>query len=213
MYVELSERRGKIVMSRLGLVSGVVVEDLGGDLMVMVPGSTEVLTLSGDAAEAVRRVQAGTPVVTDSVVSDLVRLGVLESSGFSRRGLVKAGAIGAGAGIAVLSMPGVAMASSDDGVLLDLTNFGSDGAGTYIEYIVDVLIPEEVFSAEDPVPLSAKVGDIRIAASDITVGTFDSGTDTLPFMIRAALGQEGLRVEVRFSWGGIIYRAVQTDKP
>jgi hypothetical protein len=103
---------GKIVVSGLALVSGVVVEDLGDHLMVMVPGSTEVLTLSGDAATAVRRVLSGSPVVADAVVSDLVRLGVLENSGLSRRGLVKAGAIGAGAGIAVLAMPTAAMAAS-----------------------------------------------------------------------------------------------------
>jgi hypothetical protein len=107
-----SEREGEIVMSRIALVAGVVVEELGADLMVMVPGSTEVLTLSGDAAAAVRCVQSGSPVATDAVVSDLVRLGVLETSGLSRRGLIKAGAIGAGAGIAVMSMPTVAMAAS-----------------------------------------------------------------------------------------------------
>jgi hypothetical protein len=99
-------------MSRVGLASGVVVEELGGDLMVMVPGSTEVLTLSGDAAESVRLVQSGSRVATDAVVSDLLRLGVFETSGLSRRGLIKAGAIGAGAGIAVMAMPGVAAASS-----------------------------------------------------------------------------------------------------
>jgi TctA family transporter len=99
-------------MNRIALASGVVVEDLGVDLMVMVPGSTEVLTLSGDAAEAVRLVQSGSPVTTDAVVSDLVRLGVLESPELSRRGLIKAGAIGAGAGIAVMAMPSVAAASS-----------------------------------------------------------------------------------------------------
>jgi hypothetical protein len=101
-------------MGRLAMVSGVVVEEVGDDLMVMVPGSTEVLSVSGDAADAVRRVQSGSAVVNDAVVSDLVRMGVIQTSGLNRRELIKAGAIGAGAGIAVLAMPGVAMASSED---------------------------------------------------------------------------------------------------
>jgi hypothetical protein len=56
-------------MGRLAMVSGVVVEEVGDDLMVMVPGSTEVLSVSGDAADAVRRVQSGSAVVNDAVVS------------------------------------------------------------------------------------------------------------------------------------------------
>jgi hypothetical protein len=100
------------MMGRIAIATGVVVEDLGADLMVMVPGSPEVLTLTGNSANAVRRVQSGSPAVIDAAVSDLVRLGVLETTGLSRRGLVKAGAIGAGAGIAVMAMPSVAAASS-----------------------------------------------------------------------------------------------------
>jgi hypothetical protein len=118
-------------VSGIAIASGVVVEEFGADLMVMVPGSTEVLTLSGDAAVAVRRVQSGSPVATDAVVSDLVRLGVLETSGLSRRGLIKAGAIGAGAGIAVLAMPSVAMAASES----------EDGAGDEDSLVV---VPREV---------------------------------------------------------------------
>lgn len=114
-------------MSRVVLASGVVVEELGNHLMVMAPGSIEVLSLSGDAADAVRRVQSGSRVVADAVVLELLRLGVLEISGLSRRGLIKAGVISAGAGIAVVAMPAVAMAASggDGGPI----GFALSGAG------------------------------------------------------------------------------------
>lgn len=98
--------------ARFRLASGVVVEEMGNELIVMVPGSTHVLSLSGPAAETLRRSQSGAPVLVNAVTDELARAGVLESSAVSRRGLIKAGAIGAGAGIAVLAMPTVAAASS-----------------------------------------------------------------------------------------------------
>jgi hypothetical protein len=99
-------------MKKVSLSPGVVVEEVGNGVMVMAPGSQDVVSLSGRAAEVVRSVQSGVSVVDDSLVAELTVLGVLEVSGISRRGLIKAGAIGAGAGIAVLAMPGVAAAAS-----------------------------------------------------------------------------------------------------
>jgi hypothetical protein len=98
----------------LSLAPGVVTEYVGDDVVVMMPGYPEVVKLSGEAASTVRAIQAGeAPVSSPATLSELVECGVLASQqGVSRRGLVKAGAIGAGAGIAVLSMPGVAAASS-----------------------------------------------------------------------------------------------------
>jgi hypothetical protein len=100
----------------LSLAPGVVTECVGDDVVVMVSGSAEALKLSGEAASAVRAIQAGeAPVSSPATLSGLVGCGVLASQpGVSRRGLVKAGAIGAGAGIAVLSMPGVVAASSGE---------------------------------------------------------------------------------------------------
>lgn len=98
--------------ARFRLAQGVVVEDVGNDLIVMVPGSTEVLSVSGVAATVVRKIQSGETVPVTAVTDELAKAGVLESSTLSRRGLIKAGAIGAGAGIAVLAMPTVAAASS-----------------------------------------------------------------------------------------------------
>jgi hypothetical protein len=100
-------------MKKVSLAQGVVVEDIAGDVLVMVPGSADVMRLTGGAADVVRTVLSGDVVVPNDTVSELIDRGVLTSrGGVSRRSVVTAGAVGAGAGIAVLSMPGVAAASS-----------------------------------------------------------------------------------------------------
>lgn len=143
-------------MSRIAIASGVVVEELGADLMVMIPGSTEVLALSGDAATAVRRIQSGSPVATDAVVSDLVRLGVLETAGLSRRGLIRAGAIGAGAGIAVLAMPSVAAASSE--LVFELNGFFFAGQNdTWVFVLAEYADLEDNWPSPQP---SDEIGDV-----------------------------------------------------
>ena len=94
------------------LASGVVLEQLAGEVLVVVPGN-DVVRLSGAPADLVLDLQAGKQVDSSHPsVSDLAQLGVVTVSGLSRRSLLKAGAIGAGAGITVLSMPNVAAASS-----------------------------------------------------------------------------------------------------
>ena len=93
---------------------GVVSERVGGELMVVVPGRTEVVTLTGDAADVFLDVQAGkTPHASEKLMNDLEGLGLVQITGVSRRGLIKASAIGASAGIAVMAMPGVAAAASE----------------------------------------------------------------------------------------------------
>jgi hypothetical protein len=106
--------------ARFRVAQGVVVEEMGNELVVMVPGSTQVLSLTGAAAETVRKSRSGEIVLVNAVTDELASAGVLESSAFSRRALIKAGAIGAGAGIAVLALPAAAAASSGP-------NGGTDG--------------------------------------------------------------------------------------
>ena len=98
------------------LAPGVIVEDLGSDSAVFVPGVAEVLTLSGDAAAVIRRIRSGESVDgAQAVLSDLVARGVIQPAhGMSRRGVVRAGVIGAGVGVAALAMPGVAAAASSN---------------------------------------------------------------------------------------------------
>ena len=100
----------------VNLSSGIVVEELADEVLVFVPGN-DAIRLSGEPAEVVLNLQAGKHVDSSNPsVSDLAQLGVVTVNGFSRRSLVKAGAIGLGAGVAVLAMPGVASASSDPDV-------------------------------------------------------------------------------------------------
>ena len=122
------------------LAPGVIVDDLGTDSVVLVPGVPDVLTLSGDAAAVMRRIRHGESLGgAGAVVSDLVVRGVIQPvSGMSRRGVVRAGVIGAGVGIAALAMPGVAAASSAISGVGVLTQFvalvgrASEGVSTAI---------------------------------------------------------------------------------
>jgi hypothetical protein len=110
--------------SQVTISSGVISERVGNELLVIVPGRTDTVRLTGHAADLFLDIQAGTKVDTaDLVVADLVDLGITQASGMSRRGLIKAGAIGAGAGIAVLAMPGVAAAASTAVIRYELGNF------------------------------------------------------------------------------------------
>jgi hypothetical protein len=108
----------------LTLAPGAVIEPVGDDVMVMMPGNTDILRISGPAADTLRTIVAGQPVDPSTpTVLELANQGIISPSGMSRRGLIRAGAIGAGAGIAVLAMPTAAMASSE------LPSF--DAMGTY----------------------------------------------------------------------------------
>jgi len=105
-----------VVMKEISLARGVVVETVAEEALAIIPGSNDLVRLSGPAAKVVRDVMAGEVVTSDATVTELIRRGVLTgSSAMTRRGMLKAGAVGAGAGIAVLTMPSVAAASSGDG--------------------------------------------------------------------------------------------------
>ena len=100
----------------LTLAPGAVIEPVGDDVMVMMPGNTDILRISGPAADTLRTIVAGQPVDPSTpAVLELANHGIVSPSGMSRRSLMKAGAVGAGAGIAVLAMPSVAAASSVGG--------------------------------------------------------------------------------------------------
>lgn len=95
------------------LAKGVVAENMGDTVLVMIPGQTEVLRLTGPAADVVTAVTSGHPVSDENreLLEELGHLGVITTP-MSRRSLLRVGAIGAGAGVAVLAMPSVAAAAS-----------------------------------------------------------------------------------------------------
>ena len=89
---------------------------MGDTVLVMVPGVADVLRLNGRSAEIVTAVASGHPVSDEDgeLLDELARLGVITTP-MSRRSLLRVGAIGAGAGVAILALPGVAAASSVEG--------------------------------------------------------------------------------------------------
>jgi hypothetical protein len=95
------------------LVDGVIVELVGDDALVMMPESY-LLSLRGEAATLVRHIFLGRAVDSHHpVLSELLELGIVQTiEGVTRRELIKAGGIGAGAGIAFIALPGAAAASS-----------------------------------------------------------------------------------------------------
>ena len=101
----------------IAITPGVIVEQVGNDCVVLLPGHEDVIRLTGKASSVVRQVQAGhRVVVSDPAVLELIDLGVIQSgSTLSRRGVVRAGFVGAGVGIAALALPSVASASSTPG--------------------------------------------------------------------------------------------------
>lgn len=101
------------------IAPGVVLEDLGREMLVVVPGRSEIIRLSGPSAKTVRALQQGfQPNTDDTSLRELRDLGITGStSGFSRRSLLRAGVLGVGAGITVAAMPSLALASSSEAPL------------------------------------------------------------------------------------------------
>jgi hypothetical protein len=169
--------------SQVSLTAGVVVERISEELLVITPGASEAVKLSGHAAEVFRDIHAGRSVdVSDPVVSELARLGIIGSPGMSRRGLMRAGAIGVGAGIAVLALPSVAAASSgpaadepaDDPAVVPLLGFIYD----YVEDVTDTSgnlyvprlyseLPDDFEDGPDPVQ------------GKLTIAKRSGGTETI----------------------------------
>jgi hypothetical protein len=164
--------------SKLVIASGVVMEQVGDDLLVFTPKYREAVKLSGSIADTLLAIQAGNPVDESSAsVSDLTELGIIEAGGLSRRGLITAGAVGAGAGIAMLSMPAAVAASSP------APSQGSSGSGVQVSSATyeQQSGPGWVFTVQ----VSGLTG--FPVTSDLTV-TFN-GTEYLVGLLGGPLGQ------------------------
>jgi len=118
-------------MKKATVTPGVIFERVGDDLMVIVPGNSDVVSLSGRPHEVLLDVLAGREVdPSEPALKTLGDLGIVTSPGMSRRGLIKAGAIGAGAGIAVMAMPSVAAASSGGPIRFRIDTIVTSGGST-----------------------------------------------------------------------------------
>ena len=103
--------------NRIHLVPGVLVENVGDNVMVSLPDHSEVLSLTGDMAEIVVALRDGEEVSPSNgeALAELERRGVITlsySKGVSRRQILTAGAAGVTGGVLALSMPAAAAASS-----------------------------------------------------------------------------------------------------
>lgn len=157
------------------LAPGVLLEDLGSEYVAYVPDASDVVTLSGEAAAALRQIRSGIPgKYSGETVSHLVSLGIIHApSGISRRGVVRAGLIGVGAGIAALSLPSVAAASS-----------AAEGPGPYNI--------NNVFSSSTGDTLNNFSLVITPAVPDGTTGTATlAGGQIIPVTFREATGIPG----------------------
>jgi hypothetical protein len=132
---------------RLKLAPGVTIEHVGDEFLVLLPGSTEILRLSGDAAAAVRKIHQGKyGAIPPEVANFLVARGVFaRQDSISRRGVIKAGAIGVVSGAAVLTFPAVAAAASSDSNSdpYEMTLQGNYGSTNGVSFILDFGTPFE----------------------------------------------------------------------
>jgi len=204
-------------MTTYCLTPGVIVERVGDDLMVIVPGSTDVVQLSGPPADVLLDVQAGRKIdSTEPALRDLVDLGVVTAPGLSRRGLIKAGAIGAGAGIAVLAMPGVAAASSDGGnPPLDLVFIGIFGGAN--EPTFNTPAPANLNVPGTPVvtvsALLTNAGQAPVETKEDWTAYFQQGPDTWQIRMigpgRNRFSEANtVRIELEFTYDNRTYNAV-----
>jgi hypothetical protein len=178
-------------MTEVVLSPGVIVEHVGGELLVVVPGHTDVVKLTGGVAKVLEDIRAGKPVdLSAPAVSDLVALGIVSTPGVSRRGLIKAGAIGAGAGIAVLAMPGVAAAASDSCPLVLPVAGGEDivfypDGGQYLNFLGGSnfsvryeFLPNGTYYFDFIIPDGAARGTIAAGKTEHEFDAFEGGIAT-----------------------------------
>ena len=104
--------------ARVRLAAGVLIEEVGGQLLVMVGEPPHVVRLSDEAKSVVSLLEPGKNdiVELDATIQQLAELGILDietGSAISRRRVLKLTALSAGTGAAVLAFPAAAAASSE----------------------------------------------------------------------------------------------------
>jgi hypothetical protein len=142
----------------------------------MLPGSSNVMRVSEEQAHALRAIEAGhTSGLSTQAAHELIDAGILLThTGMSRRSLVKAGAIGAGAGIAVMAMPTVAAASSGPAVVNLIGTWAI--VGQEVEFIVDRLDPS---NPELPTSIRLNLPFLTIIGRGPTVPAHDADNSQL----------------------------------
>lgn len=91
------------------------VERVDDGYLVLLPGASEVLHLTGDTAEAFETIHGGTGAMPERLAAAadrLADLGVVGRPGWTRRRMLRTGVTVAAAGVAVVALPTVAAAAS-----------------------------------------------------------------------------------------------------
>lgn len=208
--------------NRFELVEGVLLHQVGGDLLVVVPDSLETLRLSGDVAITLLAIHRG--VAVDCVgpnINDLIKLGIVsDRSKVSRRGLIRAGAVGVGAGIAVLALPSAAAASSVPETVFPLTldtdprffeGVPSSRFNTVMGFDVGDALP--VIQGASITALNGAVLDNSLSLWQFT-GIYDAAIGWFAYDYlgnpRGTLPAGTARIELVFTLSGQTYTAVYT---
>lgn len=204
--------------TRLTLARGVLAEKVGAMVLVIIPGHKEVVALEGPPAEVVNAILAGQPIRPDlePEVHRLRVAGVI-SLPLSRRSVMRAGAIGAGAGFAVMAMPAVAVASSTRPVA-NTTRFAVDYAdknsdsSNYTQ--IDVGLSENGVYVRPPTISVGTPATLILADGDSFEGTYQA-TEAFVFpnltLVRARV--ENLTHKMRFMLAGVLYEVTFTGPP
>ena len=194
--------------SDVRLAAGLVVESVGEDLLILLPGARDVVRITGSAAEVVRALEAGNPIDSYAPsVSELKSLGIVSlGSGLSRRGLVRGSAVGLGAAVAVLAMPNVAAASSigggsgGGGSVINKTLVRGQSTGGDVAKFTALDIPGTGTATILEVLIAVSFQDLLANWSAARVGPTVEFTTTSPIA-------ETLRVRIRFQFGDVEYLA------
>jgi len=165
----------------LTITPGVLIEKVGDDLMVITPKVSEAIILSGHIADTLAAIADGETVDgSDDAVSHLVELGIVHTPGMSRRGLIAAGALGAGAGVVLLSMPAAAVSASpgtDNGngaivTSLCVAGDGPDVSAVSITYAeADEFLRIFVEFGAAPDPIREYQGQITLRFDDVEISS------------------------------------------
>lgn len=98
--------------------AGLHFEQLDGGFLVLVPGQTHVVHVTGDQANAFRLVRDGADTVPEhleSALGALIEAGIIETDALTRRRILALGGVGAAATIATIALTSIAAAASTPG--------------------------------------------------------------------------------------------------
>jgi len=166
------------MMTNFTVTPGLVLERVGEDVLVMTPGRADVIRLTAEQQHVLQQIIAGKKVGVSGVTEQLVDLGLVTAkSGITRRGVLSAGAVGAG--FAVLSLPTAALASSKPQGSSD--NGGSGGGDDSAEEYWRSCDRRNGGYSNSPLEVDLLVEDFKVTeVSRLTLVSYDNSDFDAP---------------------------------